>query len=279
MLLVIAGIMSVLVWRADSSREPKYQGMPLSFWLAELQSGDAARRQQAKLAIHEMGPNAVPALIERLRYHVPSWRRQLERLCARQKFFHLSVIDENAYADLARDGFWAANTNAIVGLPELTRMLNDPKDCGRAGRVLPYLGVAAIPALTNAFASPDPHIRAAAVQWLGVNQAKFNTLWSAVLPLLKDGSVEVRCSAVQAIGHLEVHPEIVVPAMTNLLGETNEHVLSATCWGLTSFRTNGAIAVPLLLPLCEHSNRTVRVYARQAVQTISPQAAAKAGIQ
>lgn len=278
MLLAIAGIMSVLIWWADSSREPKYRGRPLSLWLVELQSTNEPRREQARIAIRKMGPKAAPALVERLRYHKPFWRRELERLSARQKFYHLSVIDEDAYADLARDGFWAADTNAVVVLPELTRMLNDPRDCGRAGRVLPYLRDAAIPALTNAFVSPDPHIRAAAVQCIGINQACFSRLWSDVLPLLKDSSVDVRCSAVQAIGHLEVHPEIVVPAMTNLLGEKNDSVLSATCWGLTSFRSNAVIAVPLLVPLCQHSNSTVRYYARQALRAISPEAADKAGI-
>jgi HEAT repeat protein len=140
------------------------------------------------------------------------------------------------------------------------------------------VGVAAIPALTNAFASPDPYVRAAAVRWLGINQPCFQRVWADVLPLLKDSSVEVRCSAVQSIGHLEVHPEIVVPAMTNLLGETNENVVSATWWGLTHFRTNAVMAVPLLLPLCNHPSQSVRDYAKGAILAISPEAAEKAGI-
>lgn len=277
-LLVVAAVMAVLVWWADSTSDPKYQGKPLSFWLAELKSGDGARREAARIAIRKMGTKAVPPLIGRLRYHTPFWRRQLEWLSSRQRFYHISVIDEDAYADLAHDGFWALGTNGVAGLPELTRMLNDPRYCVRAGRVLPYLGAAAIPALTNSFVNPDPHVRAAAVLWLGVNQSCFSNLWSNVLPLLKDGSVEVRCSAVQGIGGLEVHPEIVVPAMTNLLGETNANVLSATCWGITSFRTNAVMAVPLLVPLCQHSNSSVRYYARQALRVISPEAADKAGI-
>jgi hypothetical protein len=194
-LLVAVATISALISLISSSREPTYQGKSLTFWLTELQSTNGPQRQQAKRAIHEMGPKAVPALIDRLGYHTPFWRRELEYLSTRQKFFHISVIDEDAYAKLAVDGFWAANTNAIVCLPELTRMLNS-RDCGRAGIALMYLGSAAIPALTNAFASPDPHVRAAAVQWLGVNQRCFGPLWSNVLPMLKDGSVEVRHSAV-----------------------------------------------------------------------------------
>jgi hypothetical protein len=77
---------------------------------------------------------------------------------------------------------------------------------------------------------------------------------------------------------LGVHPEIAVPAMTNLLSDADQTVISGTCWGLTHFRTNAVIAVPHLLPLCQHSNDNIRYYARGAVRAISPEAAERAGI-
>jgi len=51
---------------AGCGREPSYQGKPLTYWKAELRSGDVQRRQQAMDALSEIGRPGVPALVDLL---------------------------------------------------------------------------------------------------------------------------------------------------------------------------------------------------------------------
>jgi HEAT repeat protein len=54
------------VKNSTKEKEPEFKGRTLSQWVEQLKSGGAYERQEAVLALHELGPGAVPALAEAL---------------------------------------------------------------------------------------------------------------------------------------------------------------------------------------------------------------------
>src|SRR5438876_9254302 len=89
-LLLIAALVliGVLVAVLSGSREPEYGGRKLSEWVEDYSPGNLsslvqtkdASRKLAKEAIHRIGTNALPWLLEWIRYEPPLWRRKLDQI-------------------------------------------------------------------------------------------------------------------------------------------------------------------------------------------------------
>ncbi len=65
LLVLLAGTALVCGWRS-ASPDPVYEGRPLSQWLD-------GGYEQASMALHELGPAAVPCVFEKLRREHPAW--------------------------------------------------------------------------------------------------------------------------------------------------------------------------------------------------------------
>ena len=79
-------ILAVLFWN-----EPAYQGRRLSVWLRELQHPSPVVRQQAQVAIRNVGTNAVPLLRELLHARDSSFKTNLVALLSQQSFVKLNI--------------------------------------------------------------------------------------------------------------------------------------------------------------------------------------------
>jgi len=81
----------------------------------------------------------------------------------------------------------------------------------------------------------------------------------------------VRERAVDALGNLRLEPEIVVPALTNLLHDTS---LAARCLALGSlgrFQEAARSAVPVIRTLLQDAEPDVRISATNALAEIAPE--------
>jgi len=65
LLILVLGVGAVVfLWR--SPREPVYQGKSVSAWMRDLNGPNPLARSNAGVALHAMGPLAVPYLVESL---------------------------------------------------------------------------------------------------------------------------------------------------------------------------------------------------------------------
>jgi hypothetical protein len=168
---VLVGIGIVAFWLAE--REPEYKGKKLSTWLKIYYkdgSGEvgAAQRDAAE-AVRHIGTNAIPSLLNWLRYRDPLWKKQLRKMIG-----PTSQRTQIATAlDLPRDhgldistlnAFKILGPQAAPAVPELIRFVQDtnhPAISLRAAECLIYvygdkqtLAVSS-PLLNN----PDPVVR------------------------------------------------------------------------------------------------------------------------
>jgi len=173
-LLVVIGSASVCALVLRSPGEPAYAGKSINQWLD-------GGYEDAAVALREVGPDAVPCILGKLRREHPVWGR-------RQTYRKL----------------W----QKVPGFVQ--RYLPQPKaaafDEYRACNALADLGPQGIPALISGLEDGNPAVKLACAWALGVLQergAKANAAIPALTRALKDSHTEVRHRAAWAIARIE----------------------------------------------------------------------------
>ena len=173
LLLAIAG---VFAWMARS-REPVFEGRPLSFWLIELQASGsetdedgraAARRVEAATrAIRSIGPAAAPELLRRIeqrdsrvRAFVGEWLNKLPS----------STFDprpRQRERPLAAWAFVILGPAGLNAVPRLIELTGDRIAGQEAMQALAGIGAPAVPALRKQLSSKDAAEQERAIILLG----------------------------------------------------------------------------------------------------------------
>lgn len=180
--------------------EPAYQGKPLSDWITciTLTNGPlvlptAAQREMAADAMHHIGTNAIPFLIEWVSYD--PWgrrnklRRTLQALPARLRrsaFFERLFVDPNKAqrADQAAAALICLGPEASPAFPELGRMLTDADVFGAGStalHILTEIGEPAVPTLIYAMTNKPSRMR----EFIVINLGDRGPKALAVVPALK----------------------------------------------------------------------------------------------
>src|SRR5579872_1926938 len=166
--LVLAALLVTVVggfaWLVSSQlgTEPVYQGKPLNFWLKGF-NGDT--NSVATKAFRAMGTNAIPILIERLRYKDPIIKAKLLRLANRNSFYEFSFrrdSDINLEAALA---LRVLGEQAKTALPQLEQLAKSKDEDTAVNSLLAmsYMGTEAIVPLTSALTNRSFYIQYAAI--------------------------------------------------------------------------------------------------------------------
>jgi hypothetical protein len=121
-------ILGVLAWQVLREREPVYQGKPLSAWL---EGYDSPKNQQAwqqtDEAIRQIGPKAIPTLLQMLRVSDSApWKQKLLALAYKQHFIkihHVKAWGQNWRAAMA---LGAMGSDAAGAVPELIQLYENP---------------------------------------------------------------------------------------------------------------------------------------------------------
>jgi hypothetical protein len=153
--LVGAGV--ALVW-PRGPKEPEYQGKRLGDWL-EIRAfggryGDppnfsAAGQEEADSAIRHIGTNAIPFLLEWLRYRTPEWKKLLRKLPWSKLPGRATgiVYRREHLVTLVPEGFELLGSTASSAILQLERLAADPHGgswfCPLQS--LAYLGPASLP--------------------------------------------------------------------------------------------------------------------------------------
>lgn len=153
-LITVGGLVTLVVLAATLAvpKGPRYNGRPLAEWLtiyyeSDRPNRDRAQRPVAAAAIRTIGTNALPRLLEWLRYEAPPWHRDVARVLPR-RIGNSRLARATAYrgyhrAEAAQAGLQLLGSNIVSVIPELTAMMQDtshPQTAIRAMSVLNRLG-------------------------------------------------------------------------------------------------------------------------------------------
>ncbi len=232
--MIIAALIAAFARRAPP--EPCYKDRQLSDWLAICRPGVGPwdTGGEAELAVRSIGTNALPFLLEWIRYELPPSRKALLQLATfrvpgkelnegKIVYGQSRILGKSTrLAELAGLGFVILNTNAIPAIPELERLMKDNRKPAvglRAVYALGDIGGPAITALTNALADTKQSNRIEIMHALmGAERASpyyyGSTYTDASLPALKrslkDPDAEVRRQAAITLYNItDVTPQLL----------------------------------------------------------------------
>jgi len=213
-----------------SPREPVYQGKRLSVWL----EGFDSSYHEASQAIRAMGTNAVPWLIRELRHKDSAFKSRLMQLAGKQsliKFDDRQTYRRRMRAIAACEALGPAAKRAI---PSLTELFNNPKlgVDDRAAFALARMGPEAIPPLTQALTKGRLFAQIFAAAALRVGRFDSEEVVAALVKALNDKHPSVRREAANTLAEMPNRPAVAVPALIELLQDTNADVRMAAARAL-----------------------------------------------
>jgi hypothetical protein len=126
---VVVGV-AFVVWPRE--RQPEYQGKKLSEWLLECSAPSPSTRVEARKAVKEIGTNAVPWLLEWLRYEEPAWKGKVYSWAYKVKWINWGQWLNRRFSPwraggpnrLASVGFAQLGEQAASARPELKRLMH-----------------------------------------------------------------------------------------------------------------------------------------------------------
>jgi hypothetical protein len=313
--LVLAVGIDLLALR---SHDPIYQGKSLSAWLQGYQYADRApQHKEADEAVQHIGTNAIPTLLRMLRSKDSAFTvklRKLARKVAPNVEYHMAAFDNNH----ATEGFKALGSVASNAVPQLIEIyeLNISEDSqSETAMSLAYVGpaaIAAVPSLLNGIkTNSSSDVRFSSIKTLGAIHSLPEKVVPVLTDLLNNSGVIVRLAAAEALGHYgtnakpavttlfkalndrelavrdaaeealtQIDPTAFVVRLTEALGDADAEVRAKAAATLQSagFGMEARSAVPALIRATRDPDESVRSFASEALKTIDPEAAAKAGI-
>jgi hypothetical protein len=187
MLIAVAVLVGVLVAIFRPEREPEYGGKRLSEWVDHYYdpiSGNFSAtnvtfvvNEGAVDAIRHIGTNAVPYLIRWIAWEPRLWRIKLDQAIDKllRRPARSWVADEKHLRGIhAAAAFQAVGAEAVVAIPALCRLMNDPNarlGAVRAATALGGIGKEGLPPLISALTNrPLVHAYATeAIKRIGSN--------------------------------------------------------------------------------------------------------------
>ena len=235
-----------------------------------------AKTEPVSQAIRAMGTNSLPFLLAHIKRPPSPLRVKLFALLGKQRLVKLPFYGEEAYQWPSMLALHALGSQALPLLPELLPVAQDPRSCWGGVMSLLAIGTNSIPTLERACQSTDNIARTYAVLGIAILRTMrppaIECVWlKAQLngkPLLHLSPGGTGDDAGEIVKLLEHSDPAVRRASANYL---------ALChWGLHADVIRSAI--PRLTKALNDEDQRVRKAAGDALKSIDPQAAAKAGI-
>lgn len=254
-------VLVTLVWLWRAASDPRLRGKSLGAWLdqyyeASIGPGRSSaegrqRREEAGLAVKEMGANALPALLARVRARDSSAYKRLVALARKQSLVKIGLRGER---------------------------LRNRADWGFA--ILGPVGKPAVPELTSLLRNDDPEVRQSAARCLGHIGPEAEAAIPDLMPLLAERNYGLCIlSAMDALRDIHGRPEVVVPAMLEFLNGSRKewNYASPAMNVLRSYGTRATSAAPAIVAYLTHPDADKRNIAESALNAIDPDALARVG--
>jgi len=292
--LVCAIIFAALFWRIRCGEEPAYAEHPLSYWLrivvlSSAPSGSSdwvgaiEKRQLALEAIHAIGTNAIPTLLEWTNYESTRPKARLINLLARLRQTRIGSYlpqsltqDPNSYRAyvLAPVGFATLGSQSVPAIPELLRRARNPRAGDRAQlatEVLAWLGSDGLASLSDVLSDPAAPTRVQAARLIGT---RFGSNATPVLPTLikclRDPDAEVAVAASVALAGLRLDPTNTVRACIKALEDPRPMVRLQIVNLIATYEDEASEALPVLNNYLHDLDPKVREATSNALKIIAP---------
>ncbi len=266
------------VWVLSRPSEAAYQGKPLSAWLTEFNGNPGDSNQAAFVAFHDMGTNAIPALLKIIESDDSPFQGLILELNRMQSLVHFPVRETWHERWAASAALYAMGADAKPAFPALTNLLFRSNSVSFSAIPLAGMGSGGLPPLLAALTNKNQRIRHSAITGLSYEQSDPNIVVPALIARLSDQEKTLRRLAVIALGHLHAEPVLAVPALMKDFPGNDPYLRSWILSALGQFETNASAAVPMLLEALSDNDQKVRNQAAAALKQIDPAAAAKAGV-
>ena len=271
LLLTLLAVFSVVILcLALRPREPAYQGKGLSVWLRELDTWPGKSSEPATKALREIGTNALPYLIPALQAEDSALKVKLAKLLGRQNLIRLGLRFADENSDTAYKALLILGSTASNAIPEIARMLNQQNMTGSAGMALFAIGGISIPTLVEACHHTNPSVRTEAAFILckltPTGRRGYSTTY------YPSGSTNPVSRFVMTIGDDDM------AALAANLNDSRAAVRRASAEALLRHSGIAKPALPGLLKALEDPDLDVRKAAAEALKTIDPETASKAGV-
>ena len=304
LLPILLGCAAIAIATATLARkeppEPTYNGQPLSYWVPRCNRTEVARD-----AVRHIGTNALPSLLEWIRYspEPPAWRVKmvtaLPWLPQRVQGFIRGRIDvrSQSLCTYAPFAFRDLGTNATAAIPELTALAlntHKPERARRAAEALGLIGTNALPALISvANHRPFRNVQYDAVLAIRDLTPKNGSANEVIGPVMVRALLTVNVDPQETAGRYaagaaalwlaDTHyrPAVSVPALTACLGGTNAdwELRYKVLLGLGGYGRDAAQALPALTNalsdpspmVSEHAERMIQWMTREILAQPAPQ--------
>lgn len=312
--LMVVFVFASVAYLSRGQREPMYADRPVIEWMNEgyprVWNGPSEslrlKHQKANDAVMAIGTNAIAYYLSLMETGEDSrLKAQICQLVSKQHLFNFDFVGTWPYSNHLRRwhgslGLEILGPEAKAAIPALTKMLNngDEDQMGRAAYTLPAIGLEGIAPLTNRLADLKAKWRWTPVLVLGTYADR--DTWNAIgrfrapqeieaagkiivpilIPCLNDRDPLVQLCAVQVLGKFGREPEIVVPAIIEILkSKRNSNLIfeGASISALAAFGPKAKAAVPDLVESLKSPNPDISGEAASALKAIDPVAANKAG--
>ena len=272
-------------------REPSYQGRSLSSWLHIYSTSvSQPERNEARQAILQLGPNAIPSLMRWMRYSPSAWKRisipvfqALYRSPAKVIVPDALIIDNSAYlAEKAALGFELLGHTAEPALPGLAELASDsshPERSARAMRTLITMRPVGNSAIRQVLSGAVSQTRLNTLRYIaGVHdQSMTRDLLPDLIQCLRgsDGQV-ARCAAFIITEQKHREPDATLTILLDAKNHADPHVRAEVIKCIATFERGAISAVPSLMQSLLDCDLTVRKEATNALRHIAPETFANA---
>ena len=230
--LLLAGLIAGIAVQVARSRDPVFQGRPLSLWLGELDNTNELIRAEAENAVRQTGPAATPQLKSLLRVET-QFKETFKLWAGSLPFVHFDFVPPCRRQRQALRACNLLKSDARAALPELTTLLQTALVSTNDWRFaqplevlhsLAAIGPDAFPILSQMLTNDDRWVRWTALQPLARAEQISSNALPALLQVLSSGESQVRELTVLTLGHVEVAPEVIVPILERTRNDPDERV-------------------------------------------------------
>jgi len=242
-LLTLAALGGV-VWLLMPS-EPRYQGKRLSEWLRSFDKTPLEWNSDLTLptnhataqAILHMGSEAVPFLVRELRVRDSALKVRVRELLAKQSIIRIDSSPAHIRNRRAIEACLALGPRAKAATPELTARLNEHRISPMLRTsALAAMGADALPSLIAALTNREPEVRRCMATVIRNGSFDAEPAVPALVRCLSDpDDYHVRTEAAMALARIRKRPDLVLPALTQNLSDTNGTVRDFTAMALRQF--------------------------------------------